>query len=239
MYENRDKIIALSDGIRSSAEIAEIVGLSQRYVGKVMGKLDLPRLPPGAPHGEKNHQFVTGRRIDPDGYALVSAPMGHPHIRIRPDRKTGIILQHRLIMEQKIGRYLTQTEVVDHIDGLTLHNDQSNLRVFEKNSDHLKTTITGKPHRVSKKGYQNIGTRTDRGLKCQPVDSYGQRRKLGEIRLQQILLAALSLGIDSPHLLGTHRYMDDIQIDYSSHSSLERALNSLLLKWEQDHQWCG
>lgn len=237
MKDSHKAIIDLSDKTRTAVEIGAIVGLSTRQVRKLQKKYGLPTRLSGALLGEKNHQFLCGRRIDRDGYALVSAPTGHPYARTRPDRYTGIILQHRLIMEEKLGRYLMPVEVVDHIDEITLHNDPLNLRLFDKNADHLSSTTTGKPHQVSTAGHQNIGTRSDLGQVYQPVNSYDQRKKLGEIRLQQILLAALSLGIDSPHLLGTHRYLDDIQIDYASHSSLERALADLYLKWERDHQW--
>ena len=133
MYENRNKIISLSDGIKTSIEISEILGLSSRYVRKIQQKFDLPRLSVGPRLGEKNHAFLCGRKIDRDGYALVSAPQGHPYARIRQTRNVGIIFQHRLVLEKTLCRYLLQLEGVEHKDGLTLHNDPSNLRLFDKN----------------------------------------------------------------------------------------------------------
>lgn len=230
MNANTRKIIELSNGERSSVEIAEAVGLSPRYVRKVMKRLDLPRLGEGAQPGSRNHQFVSGRRVDRDGYALVTAPVGHPYARKRPNRDGKIIFEHRLVLEEKLGRYLRHEEVVDHVDGLTLHNSPDNLRLFASNGEHLQATATG-PRKWTPEGVLNIGARTDRGVEIQRVDSYGQRKARGEIRLRQILLAALSLGIDSPFLLGTHRHLEKAGISDLSRPSLERALADLYAQW--------
>lgn len=230
MNENTQKIIALSDGTRSSAEIAELVGLSPRYVRKVMLKWNLPRLNEGAQPGKQNHQYKSGRRIDHDGYALVSAPKDHPYARPRPNRKTKVMFEHRLVMESKLGRYLLPEEVVNHIDGLTLHNHPDNLRLFASNGEHLAVMATG-PRNWSEAGRRNIGTRTDRGTKIEPVDSYRLRRDSGDVRLRQILLAALKLGADSPYLLGTIHHTTKAGIDMSSRSTIQRAWDDLLARW--------
>ena len=165
---------------------------------------------------------------------LITAPLFHPYSRKVPNREGHIIFEHRLILERKIQRFLLPSEVVDHIDGLTLHNDPSNLRLFLKNGDHLQATITGLPKHISVSGMENIKTRFDHDKDFQPVDTYGLRRERGDVRLRQILLAALKLGIDSPHLLGTHRHLEKAQIDYSFRSNLELALAELNQRWEED-----
>ena len=231
MNENTRKIVALSDGSRSSVEIAELVGLSPRYVRKVMLRMDLPRLGEGAQPGATNHQYRSGRRVDRDGYVLVTAPTDHPYARHRTNRTGKLIYEHRLILEQTLGRYLLPEEVVDHVDGLTLHNAPDNLRLFSSNAEHLSETTAGRTKLWSTQGRQNIGTRTDRGVVIQPVDSYGQRRKSGDVRLRQILLAALSLGPDSPYLLGTHHHTKKAGIDMSCRSTIQRALDDLYARW--------
>jgi hypothetical protein len=230
MNDNTKKILLLADGSRSSRDIASVVGLSARYVRKVLTRHGAPQLRRGAQPGRHNHQFVSGRRIHRDGYAVVTAPANHPYARQRSNRKGKLIAEHRLVMERVLGRYLDPAEIVDHIDGLTLHNAPWNLRLYRSNADHLRDTLSGRP-RWSERGYKNIGIRTDLGATCQPVDTHGQRTKRGDVRLRQILLAALKLGIDSPYLLGTHRHLEKAGIDPYSHSSLTRALDDLSARW--------
>ena len=50
--------------------------------------------------------------------------------------KTGYVMQHRLIAESIIGRYLTTDEVVHHIDGDKSNNDPTNLEVLTR-SEHV------------------------------------------------------------------------------------------------------
>ena len=235
MNENTKQIIALYDGIRSSAQISKIVGFSSRYVRKVATRLSLDRLHCGAQPGKENHQFVYGRRIDHDGYARVTAPTNHPYALHRPNRPGGhVILEHRLVKELEIGRYLLPLEIVDHKDGLTLHNAPSNLRLFSSNGEHLNATLTERPKLISESGRQNIKTKIVQKEDFVRVDIYYRRRVRGDIRLRQILLLALSLGIDSPFLLGTHRHLEKAGIDPSSHSMIEHALAELEKRWAQD-----
>lgn len=231
MNENTQKVISLYDGTRTSIEIARVVGLSPRYVRRIAKKYDLPRLSCGAQAGSNNHRFVSGRRIDLDGYVLVTAPLDHPYARLRPHRKGKLIYEHRLVMEQVLGRYLLPLEAVDHIDGLTLHNHPSNLRLFEANAEHLKATITDIPKRLSASGRQNIQIKHLLPEDYRPVDTYGLRRGSGDVRLRQILLAWLQLDKDNPSLLGTHRHLKKVGIDWSSRSSLEDGLFELYVRW--------
>jgi hypothetical protein len=234
LSQNTQKIVSLADGTRSSVEIAALVGLSPRYVRKVLLQKGLPRLGEGAQPGKRNHQYKTGRRIDLDGYVLVTAPPDHPFARSRTNRTGKIAFEHRLVMEAKLGRYLQPEEVVDHIDGLTLHNHPDNLRLFASNADHLVATLAGRAPNLSAAGSRNTGKRTDRGVKIERVDMHATRRKRGDVRLRQILLAALSLGTDSPFLSGTRHHTKKAGIDLSSRSKIEHALAGLYARWEAD-----
>lgn len=234
MSENIGKIISLYNGKRTSRDVAEILGLSPRYVRRIAQRYNLERRNCGAQPGEDNHQYVSGRRIDNDGYVLVTAPTDHPHARKRSSRRGKLIFEHRIVLEKKLNRYLLPEEVVDHIDGLTLHNDPENLRISQKNGDHLHETISGLPKAISVSGKKNISLRYHQDEDRRPVDIYSLRRKRGDVKLLQILRAALKLGIDSPYLSGTHRFLQKRQIDYSSHASLRLALDRLLERWEAD-----
>lgn len=70
-----------------------------------------------------------GRTID-NGYICIWIPE-HPN----SDSK-GYVREHRLVMEEKIGRYLKRSEVVHHIDGDTMNNDIDNLILFKSQSEH-------------------------------------------------------------------------------------------------------
>lgn len=234
MSWNTEQIISLYDGRRSSREVASILGISARYVRRIAVQFDLDRLHCGSQPGENNHQFVSGRRIDRDGYVLVTAPKDHPYARQIPNRQGKIIFEHRLVMEQKLGRYLLPSEVVDHRDGLTLHNNHENMRIFQKNGDHLFETISGLPKQISVSGKLNISLKNHPDVNRKPVDTYCLRRERGDVRLRQILLAALKLGINSPYLLGTHHHLEKIGIDWSSRSNLEHALDELNQRWAAD-----
>jgi hypothetical protein len=181
---DRKRIIELCDGTRSSSEIAKIVGCPAKYVQKLAKKLDLPRLQPSARAGEKNHQWKTGRIIDKDGYVTVPAPAGHPGAR-----KTGRILEHRLVMGQKLGRHLSRGEVVDHIDGNTLNNSPENLRLFANNGAHLSETLRGRRPKWSEEGIAVIQGRASPG-----VDTHAKKKKSYVVRTQKILRARELLG---------------------------------------------
>lgn len=228
-----DQIVKLSDGRLSCAQIAQMVDLRPGHVGKIQRKLNLPRLPEGARPGEKNHQFASGRRIDLDGYVLVTAPSDHPYARQRTNRQTKLMFEHRLVLEQHLGRYLLPSEVVDHVDGLTLHNAPANLRLFESNAEHLAETISDRRKLMSPEGRQKLRKPRRQRSDHPVVDSYGQRRKSGDVRLRQILLAALQLGADSPFLLGTSHHTKKAGIDLSDRSMTERALADLLSRWAE------
>ena len=56
-------------------------------------------------------------------YYNIQAP-GHPNADV-----DGYILEHRLVMEKQLGRYLVKGEIVHHLDGNGHNNDISNLQL--------------------------------------------------------------------------------------------------------------
>ena len=67
-----------------------------------------------------------------NGYVEIMIPE-HPNAR-----SNGTVLEHRLIAEKKLGRYLKRTEVVHHIDENRVNNTEENLIIFRTNSDHAR-----------------------------------------------------------------------------------------------------
>jgi len=218
-------------------KLASLCGLTEKQVVDVLAAHpEIPRPAPGAQPGSHNHQFAAGRRIHPNGYALVTAP-DHPHGRVHAGRSTraAIVAEHRLVMEQTLGRYLSPEEVVDHVDGLTLHNAPENLRLFPSNADHLRHTLAGKVPKWSEAGLANmqVGRRGLSGR--QPVCSYSQRRARGDVRLLQILRLAYALGTDSPYLSGTRHHLERAGLYPLSDTSTIQALRELDRVWLEAH----
>jgi hypothetical protein len=70
----------------------------------------------------KCKRWGTGIKHRPDGY-----------IRNRSD-----VYQHREVMEKTLGRALSRSEVVHHIDGNPSNNAPENLQLFKSQSKHKK-----------------------------------------------------------------------------------------------------
>ncbi len=69
------------------------------------------------------------RWVGGNGYVLVKAPEGHPLARV-----DGSILEHRLVMEQQMGRVLHEYEIVHHRDGNRGNNSPENLELLDGRS---------------------------------------------------------------------------------------------------------
>ena len=75
---------------------------------------------------QDNPNWKGGRRITSSGYVLILTP-GHPYA----DRK-GYVVEHRLVMEQHIDRYLTDNEEVHHKNHDRTDNRIANLKLMTK-----------------------------------------------------------------------------------------------------------
>ena len=96
------------------------------------------------PHYDRIEAVKEGiRKAHPEGRAGKSASNwkggkcttggGHVYIH-RPDHpnctKEGYVMEHRLVVEESIGRLLQQNEVVHHINGIKTDNRPENLQVL-------------------------------------------------------------------------------------------------------------
>lgn len=223
----QDAVRQLANGLRTSLEISQMTRIPTKYVQKIMLKFDLPRLKQGARLGEDHRDWKGGRHVDLDGYILIKAPDWHANAH----KHTGLVYEHRFVVESKLERYLSSEEVVDHIDGSHLHNHESNLRVFASNADHLRATISGQVPNWSQEGLARMRTEMSQRANLKQVDIYQQKKECGDVRLQQILRALLQFGKDSPYLLGTLHWLEQAEIVDLSENSLKYHLELLNQKW--------
>lgn len=84
-----------------------------------------------------------GRNINSSGYVEIKVE-GYPYTNRR-----GYVYEHRYVVEQHLGRFLTTDEVVHHIDGNTQNNSLDNLLLLS-NSEHLML------HRLLRRGRKNL-----------------------------------------------------------------------------------
>ena len=83
--------------------------------------------------GDRNSNWRGGRlEWRDDGYIIVYSPE-HPY-----HDRDGYVMEHRLKMEEKLGRYLTEEEVVHHINNIPYDNRIENLLLFPNQSEHMK-----------------------------------------------------------------------------------------------------
>jgi len=73
-----------------------------------------------------------GRVRTNEGY-IYKRCIGHP----KATKRGHYVLEHRLVMEYYLGRYLKGKEEVDHINGVRGDNRIENLRLFKNHSEHL------------------------------------------------------------------------------------------------------
>jgi hypothetical protein len=81
---------------------------------------------PFVTHGENNPNWKGGRYLHSRGYVYVKKPE-HPRAE-----KWGYVLEHILVMEQHIGRYLNPGEEVHHVNHIKTDNRIENLRLTTK-----------------------------------------------------------------------------------------------------------
>lgn len=136
-YQRRGKYITCS---RKCFGVISRKILSGRKAPWVDKNKSLKKLMPYLYQKGKNHPHWKGGRLRHSaGYIFIYCPE-HPNAS-----QDGYVLEHRLIMEKNIGRYLTKEEKVHHINKKTSDNRIENLVLFSSQADHIKYHIKYNP----------------------------------------------------------------------------------------------
>lgn len=139
-YKNPEKLKEVYEKLNSLQKTADYFGVSKKLILNHMKRFNIPR--------NKRVKVDRIKKVDTyhkgyittwNGYIKVKAPKDYKY----KDNK-GYIMQHRLVMEQHIGRYLKSNEEVHHIDGDKKNNKIENLLLMTRKEHrriHLKDSI--------------------------------------------------------------------------------------------------
>ena len=146
----------IEDQLLTQRHAAELLGMSKSWVERACSRLGLHTQRTG-PRSGPGHPNWAGGLYQCGGYWYRWAP-NHPRCT-----KAGYVLEHRLLMEHKLGRLLLPTEVVHHIDANPANNQLANLELFATNADHLRHELAGRVPNWTPEGFarmQQAGRRT-------------------------------------------------------------------------------
>lgn len=100
--------------------------------------------------GETHWNWKGGRCGGDGSYVYVHRP-DHPHASHH-----GYVLEHRLVMEEHLGRLLLPREVVHHKNKNRSDNRLENLQLFSSNGEHLAFELKGQVPKWTEEGKARI-----------------------------------------------------------------------------------
>lgn len=123
---------------KSLSDIGKIYGCSKCAAWEALVRFEIPirtaseaqklnwKTNPLYREGHYHPSWKGGKSKTEKGYILVYAH-GHPYAT-----KSGYVLEHRLVMEKKLGRYLLPSEKVHHVNGIKDDNRSENLQLISQ-----------------------------------------------------------------------------------------------------------
>jgi len=177
-----DRLSELVEQGLTHDQVAEILAqevdprISRKLVTKACRRYGVKTQRRGPRAAEGHPEWKGGRRYNKDGYVELYMPDHHTCVALNEVRrqaasggwyrKDRYVLEHRLVMEQYIGRALLPTEVVHHRNGIKDDNRIENLELFDSNTRHLAETLAGQCPKWTRSGLMRI--RAGQVLKWNP-----------------------------------------------------------------------
>lgn len=122
-------------------EVAAHFHVSRDTVRRNCQSYGIPTPRTGPKRGDQHPNWNGGTTVS-KGYLMRYMP-DHPLAT-----KHGYVAEHRLVMEEQLGRYLLHREVVHHKNRDTRDNRPENLELYEANSKHLREELSNDPVHV-------------------------------------------------------------------------------------------
>ena len=131
LNQNSEDIISLYLSGCTLEECAKHYNTSQKVISNILRRNNVPKRIAAKrdQFGQKNSSWKGGKYKNKAGYILVRSPK-HPFAS-----KQGWVMEHRLVMEAYIGRYLTTEECVHHKNFVKDDNRIENLQLMT-HSEH-------------------------------------------------------------------------------------------------------
>lgn len=149
---NANLVLQMSADGQSLSEIARTVKTKTCEVRRFLERNGIVKTyDSGSANTGERHYAWKGRLVDKDGYVLIHRK-GHPNAR----KHTHYVFEHRLVIEEALGRILLPTEVIHHKDGNKQNNDPSNLQLFQNNGEHLEVDLKGRCPKWTEAGRERI-----------------------------------------------------------------------------------
>lgn len=92
------------------------------------------------PRGDKSKNWRGGKKIDSSGYIQIYLAPDAPFFPMA--YSNGYVLEHRLVVAERLGRCLTPDELVHHLNGIRDDNRNENL-VLVNRTNHPNKTFVG------------------------------------------------------------------------------------------------
>jgi hypothetical protein len=189
--------------------------VTAKLIYKVCKKHKIQCQRTGPRSGAGHPEWKGGRVINKDGYVGIYSP-GHPTFH----KTHKYVLEHRLVMEKHLGRYLTKEEVVHHRNGVKDDNRIENLELFATNGEHLAETLKGQCPKWSQDGIRRIRAGRARN-RLAALERQEMLRQLSEGMTQMIepygswnseelrhFLVELEIGLEQAYEMGPEQLLE-------------------------------